>query len=324
MGDVPTLPDMHTVAMALYDGAMLFEAAAACEVFGVDRSDLATEPWYDFRVCGPRHGRVGAWLRVETPYELEQAAEADTVVVPACEDPEAGPPAEAVEVVRAAYERGARIVSLCTGAFVLAAAGILDGRRATTHWRVSELLARTFPQVDVDPDPIFVQDGNVYTSAGVTSGMDLALALVEDDHGREVALRVARRLVLFLRRPANQSQFSAHLGAQMAERDGLREAQRHVVEQPHADCSVAALARVANMSERNFTRCFTAEVGLTPARYVERIRVETARRLLEDTDQGVEVVAGACGFGTSETMRRTFLRLLHTSPSEYRRRFRAA
>jgi transcriptional regulator GlxA family with amidase domain len=217
-----------------------------------------------------------------------------------------------------------RVTSVCSGAFVLAQAGLLDGRRATTHWRACDLLARSFPSVEVDPDPIFVRDGNVFTSAGVTAGMDLALALVEDDLGREVALAIARRLVLFLRRPANQSQFSAPLRSQAAERDGIRVAQHLVAEHPEGDCSVAALARAALMSERNFARCFTAEVGVTPARYVERIRVETARRLLEDTDDGVEAVATAAGFGTAETMRRTFLRLLRTNPTEYRRRFRAA
>jgi transcriptional regulator GlxA family with amidase domain len=217
-----------------------------------------------------------------------------------------------------------RVTSVCSGAFVLARAGLLDGRRATTHWRACDLLARSFPKVQVEPDPIYVRDGNVYTSAGVTAGMDLALALVEDDLGRDVALAIARRMVLFLRRPANQSQFSAPLQAQVAERDGIRQAQHLVAEHPEGDCSVAALARVAMMSERNFARCFTAEVGLTPARYVERVRVETARRMLEDTDDGVEAIAAAAGFGTAETMRRTFLRLLRTNPTEYRRRFRAA
>jgi transcriptional regulator GlxA family with amidase domain len=217
-----------------------------------------------------------------------------------------------------------RVTSVCSGAFVLAEAGLLRGRRATTHWRVCDLLADLHPDVEVDPDPIFVRDGNVWTSAGVTAGMDLALALVEDDHGRDVALAIARRLVLFLRRPANQSQFSAALGSQLAERDGIREAQRFVTEHPDDDCSVAALARRAHMSERNFARCFTAAVGTTPARFVEQVRVETARRLLEDTDHGVEQVAAAAGFGTSETMRRAFLRGVRTSPTEYRRRFRAA
>jgi transcriptional regulator GlxA family with amidase domain len=217
-----------------------------------------------------------------------------------------------------------RVTSVCSGAFVLAQAGLLDGRRATTHWRVCGLLAASFPAVRVDPDPIYVQDGNVWTSAGVTAGMDLALALVEEDLGRDVALAIARRMVLFLRRPANQSQFSAPLRAQAAESDGIREAQHLVAEHPEGDCSVAALARAAAMSERNFARCFTAEVGMTPARYVERVRVETARRLLEDSDEGVEAIAAAAGFGTAETMRRTFLRLLRTNPTEYRRRFRAA
>jgi len=217
-----------------------------------------------------------------------------------------------------------RVTSVCSGAFVLAQAGLLDGRRATTHWRACELLARSFPAVTVEPDPIYVRDGNVFTSAGVTAGMDLALALVEDDLGHDVALAIARRMVLFLRRPANQSQFSAPLRAQAAERDGIRAAQHLVTEHPEGDCTVAALARVALMSERNFARCFTAEVGFTPARYVERVRVETARRLLEDTDDGVEAVAAAAGFGTAETMRRTFLRTVRTNPTEYRRRFRAA
>ncbi len=217
-----------------------------------------------------------------------------------------------------------RVTSVCSGAFVLAQAGLLDGRRATTHWRVCDLLATSYPRVQVDPDPIYVRDGNVFTSAGVTAGMDLALALVEEDLGRDVALAIARRMVLFLRRPANQSQFSAPLQAQAAERNGIREAQHLVTEHPEGDWCVAALARVALMSERNFARCFTAEVGTTPARYVERVRVETARRLLEDTDDGVEAVAATAGFGTAETMRRTFLRLLRTNPTEYRRRFRAA
>jgi len=217
-----------------------------------------------------------------------------------------------------------RVTSVCSGSFVLAQAGLLDGRRATTHWRVCELLARSFPSVTVEPDPIFVRDGNVWTSAGVTAGMDMALALVEDDHGRDVALAIARRFVLFLRRPANQSQFSAPLQAQAAQHDGIRAALHHVTEHPHSDCSVAALARIALMSERNFARCFTAETGVTPARYVEHVRMETARRLLEESDDGVEAVAAAAGFGTAETMRRTFLRRLRTSPTEYRRRFHAA
>jgi transcriptional regulator GlxA family with amidase domain len=228
-----------------------------------------------------------------------------------------------VDGVRRLAKSARRVTSVCSGAFLLAEAGLLDGRRATTHWSACDTLAQRYPKVTVDPDPIFVRDGNVATSAGVTAGMDLALALVEDDLGRDVALAVARRLVLFLRRPGTQSQFSAQLSGQLAERDPLRDAQRRIADHPDADLSVAALARHVGMSERNFARCFRDEVGMTPARYVEQTRVETARRLLEDTDDGVNAIARRSGFGTAETMRRTFLRHLRTSPNDYRRRFRA-
>lgn len=222
----------------------------------------------------------------------------------------------------AACATGARrVASVCTGAFLLAAAGVLDGRRATTHWASAAELARRYPRVRVDPEPIFVRDGKVWTSAGVTAGMDLALALVEEDHGREVALRIARHLVLFLRRPGNQSQFSATLAAHAPQRTGLREVQRYAVEHLAADLSVQALAELAHMSPRHFARTFRAEVGSTPARYVERLRLEAARRRLEEGEEPVAHVAAVCGFGTAETMRRVFLRALGVGPSEYRRRF---
>jgi transcriptional regulator GlxA family with amidase domain len=220
--------------------------------------------------------------------------------------------------------RARRVTSVCSGAFLLAEAGLLDGRKATTHWSACDLLARYYPAVDVDPDPIFTRDGNVWTSAGVTSGMDLALALVEEDLGRDTALAIARRLVLFLRRPGSQSQFSAQLAAQTAERDGLRQVQHWIAANPGDDLSVSRLADRAGMSVRHFARSFGDEVGVTPARYVEQTRLEAARRLLEETDDGVDAVARHCGFGTAETMRRTFVRALHLSPAEYRRRFRTA
>ena len=226
--------------------------------------------------------------------------------------------------IRATAPRCRRVTSVCSGAFLLAEAGLLDGRRATTHWSVCDVLARRHPAVTVDPEPIYVRDGNVWTSAGVTAGMDLALALVEDDLGRDEALRIARRLVLFLRRPGNQAQFSAQLSAQAAGRGGLREVQRWAAEHPEADLSVEALAARAGMSPRHFARCFTAEVGTTPAKYVEGVRLEAARRLLEESDVGIDGVARACGFGTAETMRRAFVRSLHLAPSEYRARFKTA
>ena len=226
-----------------------------------------------------------------------------------------------IDGIRRLAARSRRVGSVCTGAFLLAEAGLLDGRRATTHWSVCDGLARRYPEVTVDPDPIYVRDGNVYTSAGVTAGMDLALALVEDDLGRDVALRVARRLVLFLRRPGNQSQFSAQLSAQVAARDGLRDIQQWIADHPDADLSVAAMAARAGMSERNFARCFKDEIGTSPGRYVEASRVEVARRLLEETDESVAAIATSCGFGTPETLRRVFMRALHIGPTEYRRRF---
>ncbi len=217
-----------------------------------------------------------------------------------------------------------RVASVCTGAFVLAAAGLLDGRRAATHWASAAELARRHPRVVVDADPIHLRDGNVWTSAGVTAGMDLALAMVEEDLDRDAALTIARHLVLFLRRPGNQSQFSATLAAQQPEREPLRDVQRHVVEHVSGELSVQTLADIAHMSPRNFARAFRAETGITPGRYVERVRLEAARRALEDTTRPIGAIASACGFGTAETMRRTFLRTLGVGPAEYRRRFHPA
>ncbi len=215
-----------------------------------------------------------------------------------------------------------RLGSVCTGTFVLAAAGLLERRRVTTHWRACNALARAFPSLSVDPDPIFVRDGNVYTSAGVTAGIDMALALVEEDEGREVAMQVARELVMFLRRPGGQSQFSAQLATQAADREPIRELQAWIADHLAEDLSVEALAAHAGMSPRNFARVFVREVGCTPARFVERMRVEAARRRLEESPDGVDRIAADCGFGTAESMRRAFLRLVRVTPSAYRSRFR--
>jgi transcriptional regulator GlxA family with amidase domain len=223
--------------------------------------------------------------------------------------------------LRAAAASARRVTSVCSGAFLLAQAGLLDGRRVTTHWSACDTLARLFPAVDVDADPLYVRDGNVWTSAGVTAGMDLALALVEHDHGGELALAVARQLVLFTHRPGGQSQFSAQLTVRRAEREPLREALAFVAEHPEADLSVPALARRAAMSVRTFARAFRHEVGTTPAAFVQRSRVEAARRLLETTDRTVDDIARACGFGTVETMHRAFQRTVRTTPGQYRRLF---
>lgn len=220
--------------------------------------------------------------------------------------------------------RGARrIVSVCSGAFVLAELGLLDGRRVATHWVRCAQLARMYPKVRVENEPIFVRDGHVYTSAGVTAGIDLALALVEEDLGRDVALRIARGLVMFLRRPGNQAQFSAQLRTQQADREPLREVQRFIAEHPNADLGADALARRAAMSVRHFARCFRDQIGVSPARYVETARIEAARRRLMESQDGLDRVAASCGFASAEVLRRAFVRRLNVTPSDYRIRFRS-
>ena len=234
-----------------------------------------------------------------------------------------GDPAIIDWITRASH-RARRTTSICTGSYLLAAAGLLDGRRATTHWEYCEALAELYPAVRLDPDPVFVRDGDVWTSAGVTAGMDLALALVEDDLGPEVALTVAQLLVVFLKRPGGQSQFSGALSVQQASRPALRELQAWIAGHLDEDLSVAALAGRAHLSERSFARAFRAEVGKTPAVYVETLRVERARALLEDGATSLEAVSRASGFSSAEVLRRAFHRRLGVGPAAYRERFRLA
>jgi transcriptional regulator GlxA family with amidase domain len=215
-----------------------------------------------------------------------------------------------------------RIGSVCTGAMLLARAGLLDGRRATTHWNWCEVLIRRAPRTHVDPDPIFVRDKNVYTSAGVTAGMDLALALVEEDHGSRLALQVARNLVLYLRRPGGQSQFSAALSLQLSDRKPLGELESWVLDNLNKPLIVPVLAQRVAMSPRNFARVFAREMKTTPAKFVERLRVETARRRLEESHNSMESIASDCGFGSVNSMRSVFQRALRIAPGQYRRHFR--
>jgi len=224
--------------------------------------------------------------------------------------------------IRSAAPRARRVASVCNGAFLLAEAGLLEGRRATTHWAACAELRRRYPSVEVEDAPIFVRDGDVYTSAGVTAGIDLALAMVEDDLGAAVARDAARWLVLFLRRPGNQAQFSSGPAWQPATRPPLRDLQSWIADNLTADLSVAALAERAYMSPRNFARAFGREVGVTPGAYVESVRLERARAELEAGDASVDAVAALCGFGTVETMRRAFQRRFDVNPAAYRSRFR--
>jgi len=229
---------------------------------------------------------------------------------------------EAVRWLKKVAARTRRVGSVCTGAMFLARAGLLDGRRATTHWNWCEVLIKRAPRADVDPDPIFVRDENVYTSAGVTAGMDLALALVEEDHGSRLALKVARNLVLYLRRPGGQSQFSAALSLQLTDRKPLRELEAWVLDNLHKPLTVPVLAQRVAMSPRNFARVFAKEMKTTPAKFVERLRVEAARRRLEESHNSMEMIASECGFGNVNAMRNVFQRALKIPPGHYRRHFR--
>jgi transcriptional regulator GlxA family with amidase domain len=229
---------------------------------------------------------------------------------------------ELMSWIGAAAPRCRRVATVCTGAFLAAQAGLLDGRRVTTHWASAARLAAEFPLVRVDPDPIYIHDGKYWTSAGVTAGIDLALALVQDDLGVEVAQTVARWLVMFLHRPGGQSQFASPVWIPRAERSTVRAVQDLVESAPDGDYRVPTLAEAAAMSVRHFTRVFTHEVGETPGRFVERVRTEVARRELETSDDTLDVIATRCGLGTAETLRRVFRRRLDVSPDSYRQRFR--
>jgi transcriptional regulator GlxA family with amidase domain len=224
--------------------------------------------------------------------------------------------------VRTVAERVRRIGSICTGAFLLAAAGLLDGKRATTHWKWAAELQKRYRLTIVDPDPIYIRDGNTYTSAGITAGMDLALGLVEEDLGSQLALRVAREMVLYLRRAGGQSQFSTALALEASDRKQIEETRSWALDHLQQELSVGKLAARAGMSPRNFARVFVEDTGTTPARFVERLRVETARRRLEESRDKLEKIANDCGFSSISTLRRSFLRVLHVPPSDYRSRFR--
>ncbi|MCX4545697.1 helix-turn-helix domain-containing protein [Streptomyces sp. NBC_01565] len=312
---------MSLVALAVTSGVPHFELAMACDVFGVDRSDLV-DPWYEFAVYGPDTVPVGDRFRIETDAGLDQLVHADTVIVPACADPEGDPPAELVEAVRAAHDAGARVASLCTGAFVLAAAGLLDGRRATTHWMHAAALADKYPRVEVDPDVLYVDDGSVLTSAGKAAAMDLCLHLVRLDHGSAIANQVARRLVVPPHRAGGQAQFVATplperrdhpLGAVLA----------WTMERLDQPLTVEDLARRANMSSRHLARVFTDSTGSTPLRWLLTQRIHRAQELLETTDETIGAIATATGMGTATTLRRHFNRSVGVPPDAYRRTFRS-
>ncbi|MGR4881067.1 GlxA family transcriptional regulator [Streptomyces sp. LARHCF249] len=314
---------LRNVLVVLYDGVQSLDVTGPVEVFAA-AARFPGRRAYEIRTVSPGGTpvRTSSGLTLVPDGDLDGArpGRGTTLLVPGGRYTADFEP-RLTDWLRAHGGDAGRLVSVCTGGLLLAEAGLLGGRRATTHWYVCEQMARDYPDVVVEPDPIYVRDGPVATSAGVTAGIDLALALVEEDHGRDVALTIARHLVVFLRRPGNQAQFSAQLAAQTARREPLRDVQQWITEHPDGDLSVEALAARARLSPRHFARAFQAETGVTPGRYVERVRVEHARRLLEDSREGIAGISRACGYGTPEALRRAFVRTLGQPPAEYRRRF---
>lgn len=299
--------------------------ARASEMFG--RENPGSPPIYSVEVVSASASRslvANCGLRIIAHKTFREVrGKIDTLLVAggdAIEQDEVN--ADVVRWLRNIAERIRRVGSVCTGAMLLARAGLLDGRRATTHWNWCEVLMKQAPRAEVDPDPIFVRDENVYTSAGVTAGMDLALALVEEDHGSRLALQVARNLVLYLRRPGGQSQFSAALSLQVTDRKPLRDLESWVLDNLDKPLTVPVLAQRVAMSPRNFARVFANEMKTTPAKFVERLRIEAARRRLEESQNSMEAIASECGFGNVNSMRNVFQRALKIPPGQYRRHFR--
>jgi len=304
-----------SVLIILFDGVQSLDVTGPLEVLhGAGSYAIRTAS------LGGAPVRTSSGLTLIPDEDLAGSRPPDLLIVPGGKGARLRDP-ELVGWLRANAQKTARLASVCTGAFLLAEAGLLTGRRVTTHWAYCAALAAEYPDVTVDPDPIFVRDGTIITSAGVTAGIDLALALAEEDLGRDAALDIARHLVVFLRRPGSQAQFSANLQTQTACRQLLRDVQQWIAEHPEADLSVESLASRASLSPRHFARAFAAETGVPPGQYVDRVRVEAARRHLEDTAEGVEQISRTCGYGSPEAMRRAFIRSLGVSPAEYRRRF---
>lgn len=313
----------RNVVIAAFPGVQALDVVGPFEVFA--GASLLTQGGYDVTLAALDEQPVttATGLALMTQPLPDPSAPVDTVVLPggAGVDSARGN-RELIEWIEVVAGNARRLVTVCTGAFLAAEAGLLDGHRATTHWAFADRLARDFPAVVVDPDPIFIRSSEtVWTAAGVTAGIDLALSLVEDDHGTEVAQTVARWLVLYLRRPGGQTQFAAPVWMPRAKRTSIRHVQEAIETEPGGPHSINDLAQRAAMSPRHFTRVFTEEVGEAPGQYVERIRTEAARRQLEETDDTVVAIAARCGFGTAETMRRNFVRRVGISPDQYRKAF---
>ena len=313
----------HTIAVVAFDGISPFLLSIPCGVFGEDRS-AAGVPRFDLRICGVQSGPLptSSGFSIVAPYGLEGMIDADTIIVPGWHDPRISPPESLLEALCVAHERGACLVGLCLGAFVLAAAGILNGRPATTHWLWAEEFGRRYPRIRVNPEVLYVDDGDVLTSAGVAAGIDCCLHLMRKWHGAEIASRVARRMVVPPHRQGGQAQY-AELSLSVRG-DGERISAVLDWTRLHLDHSldVDMLAEQARMSRRTFTRRFRAVTGTTVSNWLRHERLAMAQRLLESTDQSIEWIAARAGFGSSVSLRQQFGEVLHISPLAFRRNFR--
>ena len=314
---------IRDVAVAVCHGVSPFELGVVCEVFGLDRSADGL-PAYDFAVCAAERGRIrtNAGFSLDTSYGLDRLATADLIAVPAWRSLDELPPRALLDALLAAVDRGARVMSVCSGAFVLAAAGLLDGRRATTHWRYAEALARRYPAADIDRDVLYVDADPVFTSAGTAAGIDLCLHLVREAHGADVANAVARRMVVPPHRAGGQAQYVETPVPDRSHGEDLAEVLDWAIANLDQPLTVDALAAQALMSPRTFARRFVAVTGTTPHRWLLDQRMLLAQRLLEQGDLAVEEVARRCGFGAAATLRHHFGRWRGTSPQAYQRTFR--
>jgi transcriptional regulator GlxA family with amidase domain len=318
------------IAIIAYPGVDILDLAGPMEVFSfaslnIQQQQSSSKPVYQTEILAEKPGVIRTMFGLDIVAQRAYSdvnEEIDTLLVPGSADIQAimRDPLLPRWIAKIA-PKVRRIASICSGAFLLAEAGLLKNRNATTHWYFSNQLASDYPDIHVDSNRIFICDGNIYTSGGITSGIDLALALVEEDWNRDLALKVARLLVMFLQRPGGQSQFSAFLTSKPPKRKDVSDLQAWVIDNPAADLSVETLAARLSMSPRNFARIFLAETGLTPAKFVELVRIDCARHYLESSDLSIERVAETTGFGDAERMRRTFIRHLDVNPKNYRFRF---
>lgn len=314
---------MHTVATVVYDSVNPFELAVATEVFGFEHAEIGM-PWYRLLICAetPQPVRTSIGILLTTPYTLEHLAEADTIIIPSSRPGIVPVSDELLEALRQCYQRGARMITFCTGVFLLAAAGLLDGRRVTTHWAWAAELAARYPRVHVDPQRLYIDEGQVLTSAGTAAAIDLSLHVVRQDYGAEIAALVARRMVVPPHRDGGQAQYIERpLLSELDQGEPFGVVLTWLVAHLHEDLTVEQMAARAAMSPRTFARRFHAILGATPYQWLLQQRITLAQRLLETTGETIERVATSCGFSSAATLRLHFHRCLHTSPQAYRQAF---